>query len=481
MQTQRRLKLRSRTGCSRCRSRHQKCDEQRPRCGRCRASSAAPCVYRTDSQLSPPRGASAQLRLNNLVRSISSGYSAFVSLADPSHGAFLDYFIGDASPALCCHETIRHDTCKALVSVGSVVPSLLYSTLLFGALHKAAKGHRGVDSRRALDIQIMELRSAALSLLQTELRGHDRTNSAAVIATTLMLATCELHFDPEASCWRSHFDCARLLLAEARREGHDRTDSTGLWRLIDRMYSLMEFLVSLPAPWPSKYTPLVPDSFPQALPCVESVGVIDGNLACCHDLLDVFKWIKALEEMRQFSQDYETLDYELISAHYVRTRASELVGIVRRMMARDEATPATLSEDLAGRCDKALTEEYRKANSVAHHIALLFLYRYGLQLDRETDRVRTSVASIVRLAESMTKREGLHPSIVLTTALFVAGCEATDKARGDVRALLQIQHEVTRNQSAHRTLQKLEALWRLTSDGSRISPAAIEFDDFIPY
>ncbi|XWX01756.1 hypothetical protein V2A60_009785 [Cordyceps javanica] len=479
MQAQRRLKLRSRTGCSRCRSRHQKCDEQRPRCGRCRGSDSA-CVYRTE-RTPPPRCQFSQVQFSP-ARNVSSGYSAFMSLIDPSHGIFLDYFVGDASSAICCHETIQQETCKAIVSAGSVFPSLLYASLLFGALHKASKIHPDMN-RKELEIHILELRASTLSLLQAELHGHGHghSSSAAVIATTLMLATCELHFDPDARFWRSHFECASLLLADARRRGHDKVANTGLWRLIHRLFSLMDFLVSLPAPWPSKYTPVVSESHPEELPSVETVGVIDGHLACCQDLLGVFKWIRTLQEMRQFSQEYETLDLELASAHYITARASELVRIVRLMMARDETTPAILSEELAGHCDDDQIQAYRIANSVAHHVALIYLYRYGLELDREADTVRCSVASIVRLSEAMPKREGLHPSIVLTTALFVAGCEAVDKARDDIRSLLQVQYELTRNQSAHRTLQKLEALWELTSDGPRTLPTAIEFDDFVPY
>ncbi|OAA63140.1 hypothetical protein ISF_05016 [Cordyceps fumosorosea ARSEF 2679] len=308
---------------------------------------------------------------------------------------------------MCCHEAIQQDTCRAVVSVGSVFPSLLYSALLFGALHKASRIHRDV-SRKELDIRIMELRASALASLQTELhhRHHD-TNGAPVIATTLMLATCELHFDPDASFWRRHFDCASLLMTGSCQGRQTPTDNTELWRLIYRLFSLMDFLISLPAPRSAMSCPITCESRTKELPLVESVGVIDGNLACSRDLLVVFKWIKTLEDIRQVSDHDEILD---------------------------------------------------------------------LGFDSE---------DIIRLAEAMPKREGLHPSIVLSTALFVAGCEATGEARSDIRSLLQIQYDITGNQGAHRTLQKLDALWELTLDGpgNRLTQTlpVVNLDNFVPY
>ncbi|OAQ96975.1 hypothetical protein LLEC1_02220 [Akanthomyces lecanii] len=482
MRTQRRLKLRSRTGCARCRAQHQKCDEKRPSCSRCRGAGSV-CVYRNEHQLSPPRRQWAQ-GVASPLQNISSGYSAFMPLKDPSHAIFLDYFVRDASAAICCHETIQQDTCKAVVSAGSAFPSLLYSTLLFGALHKASMTHPDIN-RRQLDIRIMELRASALSLLQAELHNTGQGNSAAVIATTLMLANCELHFDPDASFWRSHFECASLLLADARRQESDEPDYIGLWRLIDRLSSLLEFLVSLPAPWSSKSTPAISKAYPKELPSVESIGTIDGNMACTRDLLGVFTWITALQDMRRFSRDCEISQLGQLSAYYVTENASELVRIVHLMMARDEVTPAVLSDELAGQCDESQIQAFRMANCVAHHIALIFLHRCGLELDRGADAVKSSVASIVQLADAMPKHSGIHPSIVLTTALFVAGCEAIGRARRDIRSLLQEQYAITRNQSAKRTLQQLEILWGLAQDDSGADkgcfPTSIVSDDFVPY
>ncbi|KAJ3493979.1 hypothetical protein NLG97_g4375 [Lecanicillium saksenae] len=332
----------------------------------------------------------------------------------------------------------------------------------------------------------MELRAAALSFLQASLRDYDHASSPAVIATTLMLATCELQFDPDAKFWRSHFECAGRLLADARQSDiSDKTASTDLWRLIDRQFAVMEFLISLPAPWPSSPTHVGFKDCPDNLPSVTCIGVIDGNLACTQDLLEVFTWIKALQDMQERSKSHDMPGFEQASTHYVRNKASGLVNIVHEMIARNNKSPAVLSEELAGHCDEAMTQAYRMANTVAHHIALICLHRYCLEMDRETDAVEDSVTSIVQLANAMPKRDGLHPSIVLTTALFVAGCEANEMAQSDIRSLLQAQFEITRNQSAHRTLEKLERVWQLIPDhggfGFNSVPINLRGDDFVPY
>ncbi|KAJ6786202.1 hypothetical protein PWT90_04708 [Aphanocladium album] len=332
----------------------------------------------------------------------------------------------------------------------------------------------------------MELRAVALSFLQASLHDHDHDKSAAVIATTLMLATCELHFDTYAKSWRSHFEYAGRLIADAgQSRTADKTDSTKLWRLIDRQFAVMEFLLSLPAPWTSTSSCIGPRNYPMDLPLVACIGVIDGSLACSQDLLEIFKWIKILQDMRESSRNYGALGFEQFSTQYVRNSASKLVALVHRMIARDDKTPAILSEELAEYCDETMTQAYRMANKVAHHIALICLYRYCLDIGREAIVVEDSVANILQLADAIPKRDGVHPSIVLTTALFVAGCEANEMAQNGIRSLLQSQFEITRNQSAQRTLERLERVWQLMPQdgdcGSSSILRGLKCGDFVPY
>lgn len=444
---ERRLKLRSRTGCSRCRTRRQKCDERRPCCTRCLEASST-CTYR-DGNESTTVYQSTELQIRP-SKSLHAGYRNLLPFYNASHSPFLEYFLGEASPAISCHKSIQKDTCQAVVSVGSVYPSLLYASLLFGAMHKSSQTQANAGSKE-LDIQILELRDVALFLLQSQLHNMKNSNSAAIIATALMLATCELRYDPEATAWRSHFECAKLLLAQAKQNGQDKIGDAKLWRFIHRRFDTLQFLVSLPPAWPSRSTTHTQKDVPGELPAVHNIGIIDSGLACCQDLLEVFRWIGALESI-QNSQEAEAL-------HCFDSIASQLVNIVRRMMLRDEENPPLISDDLDEQCDIEQLRAYRISNTIAQHVAIIYLYRYGLSWNDREVIISNSVRSIIELATSIPQQNGLHPSICLTTALFVAGCEAQEEEQENIKALLHIQHRITRNRNTQRTIQKLETLW----------------------
>ncbi|OAA51238.1 hypothetical protein BBO_01185 [Beauveria brongniartii RCEF 3172] len=123
----------------------------------------------------------------------------------------------------------------------------------------------------------MELRAAALSLLQAGLHDHCHTNSATVTATTQMLAKCELHFDPDASSRRSYFECAGFLL---QMRGNDIMTRRTAPAYGDRYIAVLapELCLLLQTPWSSKLAPM-PGTCTEGLPSMEGAEVIDGILA----------------------------------------------------------------------------------------------------------------------------------------------------------------------------------------------------------
>ncbi|PQK14049.1 hypothetical protein BB8028_0004g09800 [Beauveria bassiana] len=141
---------------------------------------------------------------HSFSRNTGKGYSAFGLIVDLFH-ACSALFPADASSALCCHQVIYQDTCKAVVSVGFVFPTLLYSNLLFETLHQAFKIASSVNRRNAAQ-HFLCYRQGCMAIA---------TNSGGDNTTTLMLATCELHFDSNSSVRGSHFQCAGLLLGDA--------------------------------------------------------------------------------------------------------------------------------------------------------------------------------------------------------------------------------------------------------------------------
>lgn len=456
MYSSRRVKLRSRTGCDRCRTRHQKCDELKPQCSRCVIAGAV-CTY--EKQETRPHHIArkaAEVLLMPLASHTITFADHLFPLLSSSHGIFLSYYVREASTAISCNESIQHDTCAAVISVGSTFPSLLYASLLFSAMHKASRMHdESVYTKdQALQMQVLELRSATLSLLQSQVRQKVTSNHEAIIATALMLATCELRYDPETCAWRQHFECARQLLSQRRAD--DRPSDAALWRFICRRFTVMEFLVSLPMSWPR--LPRRCLTHPAALPSLQSVGVIDSTMACCEDLLKVFMWIGVLEDIKYRSLKLPESEFQRLADHSQHI-ATNLVSIVHQMMARDRRNPPIVSDDVQGPLTHSHLKDYRVCNTIAQHVALICLYRYDLGLDRKHPSVANSVSSVIELAGATSKHVGLHPSICLTTALFVAGHEAEPEREKDIKKLLEIQYQVTKSRNTQKALDMLHRIW----------------------
>lgn len=456
MYSRRRLKLRSRTGCSRCRSRHQKCDEQRPSCGRC-VDAGSSCVYsdKTSGQTFN-RHNYPSTQATSLI-SLSSTSADVPTFVDSSHYNLLVYLVEEASSAISCHENIRYDTCRALLTVGSSYPCFLYSGLVFATLHKASFTHCP-EAIKALAIQTLELRAKALSMLQSELQQQISTDRNVIIATALMLATCELRYSPRNSTWRSHFEVTRRLIEQNRLQSTTQFCDATLSRFIDRRFNTIQFLVSLPTTWSPRPRPLLPTNHLGSLPTLETLGVIDGTMACCRELLEVFRWIGRIEDLKYWSKRAKSPAMSVPDS-YCHGVAKKLVSIVLEMKERDLTRPPLLDSDLGEIPTKAATEEYRTLNTIAQHVALICLYRYNLGLDDGHMDVVKSVTSIIDLSNALTKRVGLHPSICLTTALFTAGCVARKEHQDQIVSLLEVQYEVTKSRNTKVGLAVLNKLW----------------------
>ncbi|CAL5866102.1 uncharacterized protein PFLUO_LOCUS309 [Penicillium psychrofluorescens] len=191
---------------------------------------------------------------------------------------------------------------------------------------------------------------------------------------------------------------------------------------------------------------------------MQSVGVIDSTMACCKDLLKVFTWIGALEDIKYWPLDLPESEVQRPADHSQRI-ATKLVSIVQQMMARDRKTPPIVSDDLQDLLTDRHLEDYRVCNTIAQHVALMCLSRYNLGSDRKHPSVANSVSSVIKLAGATSKHVGLHPSICLTTALFVAGYYAERERKEDIKKLLEIQYQVTKSRNTQKTLDILHRIW----------------------
>lgn len=462
MQTERRLKLRSRHGCTRCKRRRQKCGEQWPWCSRCLEDGAS-CVYATprpDKRSKvPPSPIQPKLAISKLP-CLFLGSNAF---RHPSHSIYLDYFVQKASAAIACHDRIQQDTCHMIVSVATVYPCILYSALLFSAIHKTSAVEK-IPSTDGWDIPLLELNALTLSMLRRELL-EIHGDYKAIAAASLMLATAELRHNPDGPAWRMHFDSAKRLL---RLAGTQDTDDA-LSRFIERRVALIQFLIALPTPW-SGYRDSEPADFQHDDLYLEPIGVIDSTLACVQEISKAFEYIGQFSSLRR---EGGILGSSSRSVSYSEM-ALRLVVFVQQVMTRDELTPPELSDDIRRSCASSDVEEYRICNSIAQHMALLCIYRYGLGLSRDDLLVTESVDSIVGLANSMSRHKGSHPYLCLTTSLFIAGSEAKLEKAPQVKGLLETHYEVTKSQSTRKSIQMLDSLWSWRAAGHEFDAGKVK-------
>ncbi|OAQ58317.1 C6 finger domain-containing protein [Pochonia chlamydosporia 170] len=483
MRPRRRLKLRSRTGCSRCRARHQKCDEHRPSCTRC-VEAGCDCVYSEGFAGLKLRAAHLASKRPTISAGVHGTTNDLPPFLDPSHYTLLIYLVEEATSAISCHESIRYDTSSALLCAGSNYPCFLYSGLVFAALHKVSF-LRCPEAIQRVTMQILELRAKALSMLQIELQSQNKSDEEVVMATALMLATCELRYSPRHHTWRNHFEVTRRLIEQRQSSRKSQHGDTTLSRFIDRRFNTIQFLVSLPATWAPRTSPMTFGDCCELIPSLQTVGEIDGTMAFCRELLDVFRLVGKIEDIKYWSRNAGDPP-ALMVLEYWKDIAWQLVSIVLQMMERDIAQPPLLAADLGGTPSAQDVEEYRALNTIAQHVALICLYHHNIGLEHCHPNVTNSVSSIVQIAAALTQRVGLHPSICLTTALFTAGCVAGEEHQGAIAELLDVQYRVTKSQNTQVGLKLLKKLWVSaggeTSAGMAWDNEAEEMlQDFIPY
>lgn len=423
--------LRSRTGCSRCKSRRQKCDEKQPNCTRC-AEADITCQY-----TEPGPDKRREPRPKTVSQRKTPSIPAQLCLVSPfkhaSHNTHLEYFLHQASSAIACHDAIRQDTCRMVVATAGSFPCMLYSALLFSAMHRASSAAGPVE---ACTVSLLELNAAALEALRTELdKNNDSKNQQAIAATSLMLATAELRYNAEGHGWLAHFNFARRWAASSA----SKTKDDAIARFIGRRLAIMQFLVALPTPWSSALQTSSAD-IPLTWPEMRAVGVIDGTMACTEEALEVFTWIGQMQ-------------------HLERKTCLDLAVLIKQLMKRDAQKSPVLSSDVGSNYTAHELSQYRTCNTIAHSMALICVYRHGLGLGRGALAVSESVDDIIRLANSMSQTVGSHPYVCLTTALFVAGCAAEPDRRADITSLLRTHYEVTKSQSTLRTMRMLDGLW----------------------
>ncbi|PWY81975.1 hypothetical protein BO70DRAFT_337157 [Aspergillus heteromorphus CBS 117.55] len=487
---------RSFNGCKRCKARRQKCDEQRPSCGRCMTAgtqcryamqlqwggrafsrsrfgacvgtggmqkleySPGEFIYTTNASgtLSPGITTPPITTNTTLIRPIDP----FASLTTDQK-SLLHHFLNDASQITACHSGMQRDICKMLVPMALQTPSLLYATMALSAIHLQALHNQSENVKSAPEIA----RFMALSLehFRQELQNPASKGSDALLATARTLCLAEIHSGAiHPNSWRAHIEGARALMEASDNCGALSPKSPeGFRRYLDRWYRSIVSLTALTGNGP----PI--GEVTDQLVGASNEGSSSSSQPASPDYLDdywgftvnlsaIFRRIGAVawrEQQEERGQESPVQGNEVC----VHSEATALESSLRQLMEQDVASqPAFypgVVEGLSAECMRQLM----LCNEAFQLSALIQIQRRLRKVPTSAPVVQEAVKRILECTAQIGPSPGLSPWVMLTTPLFIAGCEAREDDREQVRQLLSSLHDTIRVPNVLQSLKFLEQYW----------------------
>ncbi|RAH87488.1 hypothetical protein BO86DRAFT_327850 [Aspergillus japonicus CBS 114.51] len=517
---------RSFTGCKRCKGRRQKCDEQRPSCGRCQQANT-PCRYAMQLQwggrafsrsrfgacvgnggmhkleYSPgefiytTNSSSTALSPGSIIAGTPSTTTATTSLnyyIDPfaslstDQKSLLHHFLSDASQITACHSGMQQDICKMLVPMALQTPSLLYATMALSAIHLQALHNQSENVKSAPEIA----RFMALSLehFRKELENPASRGSDALLATARTLCLAEIHSGAiHPNSWRAHIAGAKALMDSSNQRGILSPGSPeGFRRYLDRWHRSIVSLTALTGNGPpiGVEATVADNTTDFATPdYLDDYWGFTVNLAAIFRAIGAVSWrehqylLQQQQEPRQEAAVGDTM-VDIDVAH----EAAALEGALRRLMAAEEVgTQPTfypgVTEGLSPDCIRQLM----LCNEAFQRSALIQIHRRLYKTPASAPVVQDSVKRILECTAQIGPSPGLSPWVMLTTPLFIAGCEARGADRQQVRQLLASLHDTIRVPNVLQSLRLLEQYWSNQLDENEGWSQFLDRMriDFIPY
>ncbi|KAE9370410.1 hypothetical protein N431DRAFT_343068 [Stipitochalara longipes BDJ] len=452
---------RSHAGCSRCKRRRQKCDEKKPRCGRC-SEAAVECEYSVKLRWGGRTFDRSRFGdcLKGSVRKTADSPDGFVYAASTAalsvpqelpvfptlstiETGLLYHYTEEASRITCCGSHVQKELCQLVVPMAVESPALMKATLAWAAMHSVE--FRGQISGVSDPMQfIATLKAKSIEYLRRELQKPDMVHGDALLATVRTLCQCEIHSGSnQSSAWRVHIKGAKALMnaIEWSRRGKGSQP-----RLLSRWYAAMDSLATLA----SCGTTAMIEKEDKAQELLGDLGhataYLDDYNGYSTDLSCVIGEIgSAVAAVRQGSSSSE--------------QAERLESAILTIMERDNNSAPVFYPEVVERLTPQAIQEYSLCNQAYQHTALIYV-RWQLRgLPRDAPEIQDSVRRIIECVSSITPSYGLSPAIVLTTPLFTAGCEALGEDRETIRRLLSQLYQLLKIRNIKLALEVLEAFW----------------------
>lgn len=406
----------------------------------------------------------------------------------------LNHFVHTASRATSCHSIVQEDVCRMILPMAMENSALLSATLVLSAIHIKTLGSP-VQALIA-DQEIAGLKTASLRRLRIALAQPQSQDLNVILATVRTLCLAEVYDgNHRTKSWRTHFDGARTLMkAQPARKQRNTDDSTDLLR---RWFSVTEGLIAL-----------TPNSIPTTTfeenrtedysaigfkPTTENIADDEVDFSPCNRYLDEYTGcsidlsgllrdvgvtIKVHQHEHGFSRDRTCSNFQC------STKAASLERRIRGMISRDQVGKVVFHSKTASKISQRQALEFTFSNRAYQYAALLHIQRRLFDLPAAHHEVQDTVNMIIGCVEGVQPAEGLSPLAVLTTPVFVAGCEALGHDRARVRRLLKIMHTFLHIPNICRALKMLEKYWasmQIDPSLSWAQFAKLHDYDFLPY
>lgn len=368
--------------------------------------------------------------------------------------ALLHHFIHDASQITACHSGMQTDICKMLIPMALQTPSLLHATTALSAIHLQAVNNRSESVKSAPDIA----RFMALSLehFRKELQNPSTRGSDALLATARTLCLAEIHSGAvHPNSWRAHIEGAKVIMGtvdESRSQSQGQgSGANGFRWYLDRWYRSIVSLTALTGNGPPIGNMAdqtgVSDTFQQE---DSSPDYLDDYWGFTVHLSAIFRGIGAAAWRRQQLTN---------GGEQEEDEATTLETSVHQLMARsDSSVPAFYPGVVEGLSPECIGE-FILCNEAFQHSALIQIHRRLRKTPTSSPIIQASVRRILECTAQIGPSAGLSPWVMLTTPLFIAGCEARGEERERARELLSVLHDTIRVPNVLQSLKFLEQYW----------------------
>lgn len=357
---------------------------------------------------------------------------------------------------------MQNDICRMLIPMALQTPSLLHATTALSAVHLQALNNQSESVKTAPDIA----RYMALSLehFRTELQDPTSRGSDALLATARTLCLAEIHSGAiHPNSWRAHIEGAKALMAAADsgRQSPSPQSSDGFRWYLDRWYRSIVSLTALTGNGP----PIGENSERSSLSVVsqlDSPDYLDDYWGFTVHLSAIFRQIGAVAwrqhqtpRGKRLAQDEGSMEVD----DDADDDAAVLESSVRDYIDQSAITPPIFYPGVAEGLSVTCIGNFMLCNEAFQHSALIQIHRRLRGTPSTSPVVQQSVKRILGCTMQIGPSSGLSPWVMLTTPLFIAGCDARGQDRETVRGLLSALHDTIRVPNVLQSLKFLEQYW----------------------